>query len=322
MIRVKRTAILLAVMVITISLVFSGCSFVKKNPQDETKTAVAVVGGEQIMKTEFNQMFEMLKVQYEQQYGAKIWDQDVDGRKYIDVMKEKVLDMLVDIKVQEKEALKSGISASDAEIEAEVEKARAYFDNEEKFNEFLTSQKMTMEYLRDTVRKDILVNKLQEKLTTGITVADDEVAAYYGANQDQFISIKVSHILIENEDEAKKMLERVKAGENINDLAVQYSADPTAKENKGVIDYFRKGQMVQEFETAAFALKPGEISELVKTDYGYHIIKLEDKKFDKLEDISAELKASRVKSKKDAAYQGLLEEMRTKADITKYTKNL
>lgn len=322
MIRVKRTAILLAVMVITISLVFSGCSFIKKTPQDESKTVVAVVGGEQIMKTEFNQMFEMLKVQYEQQYGANIWEQDVDGRKYIDVMKEKVLDMLVDIKVQEKEAIKSDITATEEEIVAEVEKARAYFDTEEKFNEFLISQKMTIEYLRDTIRKDILVNKLQEKLTTGVTVNDDEVVAYYGENQDQFISIKVSHILIEDEEEAKKMLERVKAGENINDLALQFSADPTAKENKGVIDYFRTGEMVEAFEAAAFALKPGEISELVKTDYGFHIIKLEDRKYDKLEDIATELKISMVKAKKDKAYQDLIEEMRTKADIKKYPKNL
>ncbi|HYE11442.1 MAG TPA: peptidylprolyl isomerase [Patescibacteria group bacterium] len=320
MTRVKKTAILLAVMVITISLVFSGC--VKKNPQADSETAVAVVGGEQIMKTEFNQMFEMFKVQYEQQYGTEIWEQDVDGRKYIDVMKEKVLDMLVDIKVQEQEALKSGITATEEEIEAEVEKARKYFDSEEKFNEFLTSQKMTMEYLRDTIRKDILVSKLQEKLTTEVSVTDDEVAAYYGANQDQFISIKASHILIEDEEEAKKMLERVKKGENFNELALEYSVDPTAKDNKGDLGYFRKGQMVEPFETAAFALKAGEISELVKTDYGYHIIKLEDKKYDKLEEIAAELKISMVDNKKDTVYQELIEEMRTKADIKKYPKNL
>jgi foldase protein PrsA len=318
--RVKKTAILLAAMVITISLVFSGC--VKKNPQADSETAVAVVGGEQIMKTEFNQMFEMFKVQYEQQYGAEIWEQDVDGRKYIDVMKEKVLDMLVDIKVQEQEALKTGITATEEEIEAEVEKARKYFDSEEKFNEFLTSQKMTMEYLRDTIRKDILVSKLQEKLTTEVSVTDDEVAAYYGANQDQFISIKASHILMEDEEEAKKMLERVKKGENFNELALEFSEDPTAVDNKGDLGYFRKGQMVEPFETAAFALKAGEISELVKTDYGYHIIKLEDKKYDKLEEIAAELKISMVDNKKDTVYQELIEEMRTKADIKKYPKNL
>jgi foldase protein PrsA len=274
------------------------------------------------MKTEFNQMFEMFKVQYEQQYGADIWEKDIDGRKYIDVMKEKVLDMLVDIKVQEKEALKAGITASEEEINAEVEKARKYFDTEEKFNEFLTSQKMTMEYLRDTIRKDILVSKLQEKLTTDVAITDEEVAAYYTSNQDQFISVKASHILMEDEEAAKKILEKAKAGENFGELALQNSTDPSAKENKGDLGYFRKGDMVEAFETAAFAMKPGEISDLVKTEFGYHIIKVEDKKFDKLEDIAGELKLSILEKKKDSVYQGLLEDMRTKADIKKSPKNL
>jgi foldase protein PrsA len=181
---------------------------------------------------------------------------------------------------------------------------------------------MTIDYLRDTIRKDILVSKLQEKLTADVKVTDEEVATYYGANQDQFISVKASHILIEDEEAAKKILERVKKGENFNELALQNSTDPSAKENKGDLGYFRKGQMVEEFETAAFALKPGEISDLVKTDYGYHIIKVEDKKVDELEDVSAELTISMLQSNKEKRYQDLLAEMRTKADIKKYPKNL
>ncbi|MDF2839381.1 MAG: peptidylprolyl isomerase [Clostridia bacterium] len=322
MIKVKKTAILLAVVIISISLVLNGCGFVKQNPQAEAETVVAVVGGEKIMKTEFNQMFDMFKVQYEQQYGTEVWEQDVDGRKYIDVMKEKVLDMLVDIKVQEKEALKAGITASEEEINAEVEKARKYFDSEEKFNEFLTSQKMTMEYLKDTIRKDILVSKLQEKLTADVSVTDEQVAAYYTSNNDQFISVKASHILLEDEETAKKILERAKAGENFGELALQNSTDPSAQTNKGDLGYFRKGDMVEPFETAAFGMKVGEISDLVKTDFGYHIIKLEDKKFDKLEDIAGELKLSMIESEKDTVYQGLLDEMRTKADVKKSPKNL
>lgn len=322
MIKVKKTAILLAVVIITLSLVLNGCGFVKKNPQADSETVVAVVGGEKVLKTEFNQMFEMFKVQYEQQYGPEIWEQDVDGRKYIDVMKEKVLDMLVDIKVQENEAIKAGITATEEEINAEVEKAREYFDTEEKFNEFLTSQKMTMEYLKDTIRKDILVSKLQEKLTANAAVTDEEVAAYYTANQDQFISVKASHILIEKEEDAMKILERAKKGENFGDLALQNSIDPTAKENKGDLGYFRKGDMVEPFEVAAFAMQVGEISDLVKTDFGYHIIKLEDKKFDKLEDIAGELKLQMLENNKNEVYQGLLEEMRTKANIKKNPNNL
>ncbi|MGB7604508.1 MAG: peptidylprolyl isomerase [Lutisporaceae bacterium] len=320
--KVKKTTILIAVLVISISLVLGGCGLVRMNPEAEANSIVAEVGGEQIKKAEFNQMFEMFKVQYEAQFGPEIWDKDVDGRKYIDVMKEKVLDMLVDIRVQEQEANKAGITASDEEINAEIEKVRQNFDTEQKFDEFLTTQKMTMESLKDTIRKDILVSKLQEKLTVDIKVTDEEVVAFYTQNQGQFMSIKASHILLEDEEEAKKILERVKNGENINELALEFSKDPTAKENKGDLDYFRKGEMVEEFETAAFKLNVGEVSELVKTDFGYHIIKVEDKKFDKLEDVQEELKVSMLDEKKGNAYQDLLAEMRTKLDIKKNLNNL
>lgn len=295
---------------------------VKKNPAADANSVVAEVGGEQIKKSEFNQIFEMVKVQYEQQYGADVWEKEVDGRKQIDVMKERVLDMLVDMKVQEQEAVKAGITATEEEIQAELDKAKKNFGDEAKFNEFLTSQKMTIEYLQDAIRKDILITKLQEKLTADVAVTDEEVAAYYTTNQSQFLSVKASHILLEDEEEAKKALERVKNGENFNDLAAELSKDPSAKENKGDLGYFRKGQMVEPFEDAAFQMQVGQISELVKTDFGYHIIKLEDRKFEKLEDVSAELKISMLDSKKDKVYQELLTEMRSKANIKKNLKNL
>jgi foldase protein PrsA len=303
-------------------MVLSACSLVKKNPQAAANSVVAVVGGEQIKKAEFDQMFEMFKVQYEQQYGADVWNKEVDGRKYIDVMKEKVLDMLVDIKVEEQEAKKAGLTATDDEVNAEVTKARQYFDSDQKFNDFLTSQKLTLDSLKDTIRKDILTRKLQDKLTANVQVTDDEVAAYYAANQAQFQSVKASQILLATEDEAKKMLERIKNGESINDLAVQYSKDPTAKENKGELGYFKRGEMVPEFENAAFKMKPGEISEPVKTDYGYHIIKVEDIKIDKLEDVKDELKTQLLDQKKSQAFQDLLTQMRSKANVKTYPKNL
>lgn len=320
--KVNKTAMMLAVLLISISLVLGGCGLVRKNPEATANSIVAEVGGEQIKKAEFDQMFEMFKVQYEAQFGSEIWDKDVDGRKYVDVMKEKVLDMLIDMKVQEKEALKEGITVTDEEINAEVDKVRKNFDTEQKFNDFLATQKMTNESLKDTIRKDILVTKLKEKMTEDVKVTDEEIAAFYTQNQGQFMSIKASHILLENEEEARKMLERVKKGENFNELALEFSKDPTAKENKGDLGYFRKGQMLKEFEAAAFKLKVGEISDLVKTDFGYHIIKVEDKKFDKLEDVQEELKVSMLDEKKGNAYQNLLTEMKTKLDIKKNLKNL
>lgn len=295
---------------------------IQKNPEADANSVVAVVGGEEVKKSEFNQMFDMFKVQYEEQYGADIWKTDVDGRKHIDVMKEKVLDMLIDIKVQEKEAEKTGITATEEEIEKEIANTREYFKTEEEFNEFLKSQKITIEYLRNTIKKDILISKLQEKLTADVEVKEEEVAAFYAANQSQFLSVKASHILLEDEAKAKEALQKVRGGADFNNLAFEISEDPSAKENKGDLGYFRKGQMVEAFEEAAFKMKEGEISDLVKTDFGYHIIKLEDIKFDTLEDIKGELTISMTDSKKSEVYQTFVEEMRTKANIKKNIKNL
>jgi foldase protein PrsA len=181
---------------------------------------------------------------------------------------------------------------------------------------------MDLEYFKDSAKKEMTMRKLFESLTEKISITDDEVKSYYDSHQDEFMSVKASHILLDSKEEAEQMLQRVKSGENFNELAQQYSKDPSAKENKGDLNYFRHGDMVEPFEKAAFALKPGEISDIVQTDFGFHIIKVEDSKLDKFEDIKEELKGSMLNDKKSAEYEKLLEEMREKANIEKFNKNL
>lgn len=97
--------------------------------------------------------------------------------------------------------------------------------------------------------------------------------------QDVFVQIKAQHILIKDEAKAKDILTKVKAGEDFSTLAKDNSEDTGSKDNGGELGWFTRGSMVKEFEDAAFALKSGEIAQdLVKTEYGYHIIKVEDKK--------------------------------------------
>ena len=207
-------------------------------------------------------------------------------------------------------------------VNIEIENAKKYFDSEEKFNEFLKEQSMDLEYFKQSVKKELTLNKLTEKLTEKVAVTDEEVKVYYDTHQNEFISVKASHILLDTKEEAEKMLQRVKAGENFNELAKQNSKDPSAKENGGDLGYFRHGDMVEPFEKAAFALKPGEISEIVQTDFGFHIIKVEDSKLDKFEDVKEQLKGSMLNDKKSGEYEKLLEEMRKNEKIEKFTKNL
>lgn len=131
-----------------------------------------------------------------------------------------------------------------------------------------------------------------EKFSNEVTLEEEDLSAYYEDNLDMFTQekqVKASHILFKTapeatdeevkkiEEKAASVLERAKKGEDFAALATEFSED-TTKSKGGDLGYFTQGRMVKEFEDAAFALEPGQISELVKTDYGYHIIKVEDKK--------------------------------------------
>jgi peptidyl-prolyl cis-trans isomerase D len=131
-----------------------------------------------------------------------------------------------------------------------------------------------------------------EKFNDKVTLEEDELKAYYEDNLKMFTQeeqVKASHILFKiaqdaspeevkkTEEKAASVLERAKKGEDFAALAKEFS-DDSSKSKGGDLGYFTKGRMVKEFEAAAFSLKPGEISNLVKTDYGFHIIKVEDKK--------------------------------------------
>lgn len=318
----KYKLLLVSLTIVVLAAFLAGCGMVRVNPEVDNNTVVAKVSGEDVKKEEFNKMFNIFKAQYEQQFGTEVWEQEVDGRKFGDVAREKLLDMLIDEKLQLKKAAELGITATDEEINSEVENAKKYFDTEEKFNEFLKGQGMDLEYFKQSMKKELTIKKLFDKLTEKVAVTDEEVKSYYDTHQNEFLSVKASHILLDTKEEAEKMLARVKAGENFAELAKQNSKDPSAKENSGNLDYFRHGEMVEPFEKAAFALKPGEISDIVQTDFGFHIIKVEDSKLDKFEEVKEQLKANMISDRENSEYEKLLEEMRKNAKIEKFTKNL
>jgi len=132
--------------------------------------------------------------------------------------------------------------------------------------------------------------------TQGIEIGEDEIRYYYDSRLSEFEhpeSVRARHILVDDEEKAKEVLEKAKGGKDFAELAKEYSTDLTNKENGGDLGYFERGNMVPEFENAAFAMKAGEISDIVKTQFGYHIIKVEDKKepyTEKFEDVKEKIK--------------------------------
>lgn len=312
----------MALTITVLAAFLAGCGMVRVNPEVDNNTVVAKVSGEEIKKEEFKKVFEIFKNQYEKQFGTEVWEQEIEGRKFIEVAREKLLDMLVDERLQLKKATELGIAVTDEEVNSEIENTKKYFNTEEEFNEYLKGQGMDLEYFKQSMRKELIISKLTEKLTENIAVTDEEVRVYYDTHQSEFIKVKASHVLLDTKEEAEKILARAKAGEDFAELARQNSKDPSVKENSGNLDYFGHGDMVEPFEKAAFALKPGEISDVVQTDLGFHVIKVEDSKLDTFEDVKEQLKATMLSDKKNAEYEKLLEDMRKNANIETYVKNL
>jgi parvulin-like peptidyl-prolyl isomerase len=141
------------------------------------------------------------------------------------------------------------------------------------------------------------VKNLQDNMDKLVTDAD--VEAYYNEHKDEFEEARVRHILISTREEpgaddegpakkplskeearkkAQSLLDRIRKGEDFGKLAQENSDDPASKEKGGEMDFFSKGAMVKPFEDAAFALKPGEVSDLVETEFGYHVIKSEERR--------------------------------------------
>lgn len=169
---------------------------------------------------------------------------------------------------------------------------------------------------------------MQEAIDAGsMKVSDAEIKEYYNSHKDEFMekeSVKAQHILVKvNKDSdkaawaaAKKKAEMIRnkavKGGDFAALAKEYSDDPGSKNNGGELGFFARGRMVPEFEKAAFSLKKGEISQPVKTAFGYHVIKVEDKKQahqKTLDEVKKEIRQDLLKKKQKKAMDAVLKRL-------------
>lgn len=159
-----------------------------------------------------------------------------------------------------------------------------------------------------------------------VTLEDGEAKAFYDNNPAQFTAdaqVKAKHILVEKEEDANKIADEIKAGKTFEDAAKEYSTCPS-KEKGGDLGYFGKGQMVPEFEKAAFEAVIGEVSAPVRTQFGYHLILVEDKKEAQVmdfESVKNQLEEKLLQQKKQSAYMETLKDLESKYGVERKLKN-
>ncbi|WP_455663005.1 peptidylprolyl isomerase [Pradoshia sp.] len=228
------------------------------------------------------------------------------------------LDSLVTKVVIDKEADKRDVKVKDSEIDDEVATYEESYGGEEGLKSALEASGLTLADLKEDIETNIKIEKLMAK---DIKLTDDEVKSYYEENKKNFDtpeSIEVSHILVEDEKTAQKVLDKLNAGEDFAELAKEYSTDTATAAKGGELGFITSGEMVKEFEKAAFALKVGEISDIVKTDYGYHIIKATDHKEAKestYEESKEQAKEAALAEKISSEYSTWVEKLKADYDI-------
>ena len=200
-----------------------------------------------------------------------------------------MLDELIGFKLLVQAASAERLTVADSELDGRLAQIRQQFPSEQAFLDELKGRNMTLEQLRRQIQSQLRAAKVVEKhIEPVIVVGDKDVATFYEQNKSQFLeseAVHASHILIradEKADEATKkaaraqaeqVLARARKGEDFAALAREYSQDSGSSANGGDLGFVAKGKTVPAFETAAFALKPGELSAVVQTPFGFHVIK-------------------------------------------------
>jgi peptidyl-prolyl cis-trans isomerase C len=253
---------------------------------DNNGQNVATVNGVPISKADYDA--EMSRLDRQIAMSGRNPDE-----KEMAVMKQKVLDNMIGRELLKQEAAKQGIKADEAEVTARMDELKKKFASEDEFKNALVKMNISEDTLRTQYAGEIALSKLIEKeIAAKITLGPNDAKDFYDQNPEIFKTpemVRASHILVavdkaaSPEDKAKaldKMKEiqkRVQGGEDFAEVAKQVSDCPS-KAQGGDLDFFQRGQMVPPFEDAAFTLKTGQVSDIVETEFGYHLIKATDRK--------------------------------------------
>ena len=176
------------------------------------------------------------------------------------------------------------------------------------------------EKLKDLRKRLVVESYLKKKVETESNVSDEELKKFYEQNKDKFKAgsqLKASHILVKTEKEAKDILAQIKAGGNFEELAKKNSVDSSAAKG-GDLGWFGQGTMVPAFEQAASKLKEGEVSDVVKSDFGFHIIKLTGKRaagVRPFEEVKEQIKGAVMPSKQQEIFQKIKDELKKNAKV-------
>ena len=244
----------------------------------------------------------------------------------------RVLDELVTYTLLKQETKGRNVTVTDAEVDEQLNSMRKAAGSEENFTKALAARQMTLERLKADTRVELAIARMMSDLVAAAAVTGAEAKEHYDQNPAKFKreeTVRASHILVMVDPQADaatkqaaknkidEVLKRAKAGQDFAALARETSQDASAPRG-GDLGFFPRQKMVAPFADAAFALKIGEMSDVVTTQFGYHIIKVTDRKpasTASLEEVGPQLKRMLTEQKKQQQAQAFIAQLKQKAKI-------
>lgn len=235
-------------------------------------------------------------------------------------LERSILVQLIDRELALTEAVRLGLTVSPGEVEAALEEHRRDYPDQA-FDTMLLERGITLEQWRQDLQRGLLMEKVvRQAVYRDIGIDDGEVRDYFDAHRDEFDrpeQVRARQIVVSSEEEGKSLLGELRQGEAFETMARLHSLSPDSEEG-GDLGFFGRGDMPPEFEKVVFSLPVGRLSDLVKSEYGYHLFLVEERReavrltFDQVKDqIRAQLQAE----KEEQAYQEWLRRLRSRANI-------
>ena len=191
---------------------------------------------------------------------------------------------------------------------------------QESKNKGLEEDKEVLEQIAKITEQILVQILIEREILDKVMVGDEEVVKYYEENKNDFVEKEQVHllnILVETEDEAQNLLEQLKAGGDFSEIAKEKSIGPSAAQG-GDLGYIAKGTIISEIGEVVFALELGEVSDIIKTEFGFHILKVLDKKpeiIKPVEEVKEDIIENLLPLKQREAFDNLLEELKSKVTI-------
>lgn len=332
--KIQKKCLSLIVGIICVVLIVSSSA---ANNESKSNDVIAVVNGTFLSRADFDREMNRVMMQIIQRGRSP---ESFNATQ----LEKEVLESMINRELLIQESRTKNIQVTEKEINDYYEKVRSQYSTEDEFKKALADMNLSEADIRNKIKDEIVFQRfIDTQFVQKVTISDKELEDFYEKHPEMFKQpeqVRARHILIkvdakatdEEKAQAKKKLleieERLKKGEDFPTLAKEFSQCPSAAQ-EGDLGYFGRGQMVKPFEDAAFSLKPGQMSSIVETPFGYHLINVIDKKpettlalSDVKEDLQRFLKQRKVrevigvhveKRKKDAKIERYLDNKDKKA---------